>query len=72
MTNQIATAITDWRLTQEPGAELYRLRGTDSLRDRPIELTITAAELVSLADFLGTVVASAPDVFGEVQVTRIG
>jgi len=48
MTVPIVSGVIEWSLDKEPGTETYRLRGVNSLRDRPIELTLTLEEVATL------------------------
>lgn len=69
MPNPITRTVIDWNVDREAGSDVYRVRGTDTIRDRPIEFTLTAGELFTLAKFLDHVISNDFDSFAHMSVS---
>jgi len=69
MAEFVATSQVNWKVRREAGSDLYRLLGRNTLRDRPIDLVLTAAEILTLAEFLRYVAATDIEQQGNFDVT---
>lgn len=69
MAEFVSSARIDWRVHRETDSDIYLVTGTSTLRDRPIELALTVAELATLGEFLRRIAAIDSEVVAVVCVT---
>lgn len=68
MTDPIHRGRIEWRAKFESDSQLWRIRGTDTLRDQPIELALTSAELRSLAHMLDRIIVERSAIFQDLEL----